>query len=172
MEVPVVVLSAARHDDRLPAAVGDDRLHGQRCAAAAQNQHFFIGKVDADLVGHRAKPVIVGVVAENRSVVPPDERVNASDAPGAVRKLVAKRDDVLLVGDRHVEPCPIAAQHKRFQLIGFERNQPVAIAAEFFVNQLAVTVRQPPADETEPHVSIPNRRPGTRTDRRIPGVRL
>ena len=135
VEIFVVVVAGAgdRHD--LPRAeVTQNLAHGRRDAAVAEDEHLFPPNVDPAFGEHNGKPVKIGVVAEVRSVVAPDDGVDAAAPTSRVRQLRHVRNDRLFIGDGHVEAVVFAASEEVGKLLRLALDQLVVAAAQHIVN--------------------------------------
>ena len=86
-----------------------------------------------------ARAVSAGFIRSGRCEV---QRVDRTDGGRQLRDLVAKRDDVLLVRDRDIEPSEIRLVYKPGDLILCEAEQVVGVSAQSLVYFLGIAVDQ------------------------------
>ena len=80
------------------------------------------------------KAVIVGVVAPEGAVGPPDDGVDAADARSRRGKLPAEGHHRLFIGDGDVQSPELSPLQEGAHLLRGQLHQPVVIAAQLFVD--------------------------------------
>ena len=170
VKVIVVILSAAGDGHHLSPVPSEHRADCDRRAACPQHQRLLPGNaVGMRPVEQRFKAVGIGIVAVDRPIGPAQEGVYAADCRSGLRQFVAKRNDGLLVGDRHVQPVPVPMPYEVLYLIGRFFIETIVIVRKLLVDLRRIAVTQLFTEQAALHLRPPhcNCR-GTHTLRRDP----
>ena len=150
MEIVVIVLTGAGNGNDPGSEIFQSGDDGLGSAAGAQHQHLLATHIQTAGADHALEAEIVGIMA-GEFAVPADDAIDSAQLFGNGGEGIQIGDDILLIGNGHVDAGPIAVAEEIFQFLRFLFKEGKTVIAQPSVDLGGIAVAQFTAQQSAFH---------------------